>query len=90
MHIIQGMERQAPERTSRWNVNNFNNMKVHQYFIFYLLVTYEMKATVEVADPKTHRSEIETFEGILNIGREPITLTGVIFLRIHFPLFLQE
>ena len=49
-----------------------------------------MKATVEVADPKTHRSEIETFEGILNIGREPITLTGVIFLRIHFPLFLQE
>ena len=43
-----------------------------------------MKATVEVADPKTHRSEIESFEGILNIGREPITLTGVIFLRIHF------
>ena len=88
MHVIQGMERQAPERTSRWNVNNFNNMKVHQ-FVF-ISLSHEMKATVEVADPKTHRSEIETFEGILNIGREPITLTGVIFLRIHFPLFLQE
>ena len=45
-----------------------------------------LKATVEVGDPKKHQHDLEAFKGNLNIGRQPISLTGLLFFN-HQSLF---
>ena len=49
------------------------------------------KATVEVEEPSSRQAELDAFKGILQLGRDPIQLEGVIYLTIwlvlHFVIY---